>query len=121
MLPRISDLEAPVHQALVQTSDEALQPAHSSIGGRSRSGQSFLAAALAGSDEILDRSCARNDTKNEVPAAQRSFAQPAACRQVPAKLTPEPTKHEARKRRANERHAVGCSEELGRFSPPRVP
>jgi hypothetical protein len=33
---------------------------------------------------------------------------------VPAKLTPEPTKHEARKRRANERHAVGCYKELGR-------
>jgi hypothetical protein len=33
---------------------------------------------------------------------------------VPARLTPEPAKHEARKRRANERHAVGCSEELCR-------
>ena len=32
---------------------------------------------------------------------------------MPAKLTPEPTKHEARKRRANERHAVGCYKELG--------
>ena len=28
-------------------------------------------------------------------------------------LTPEPAKREARKRRAIERHAVGCSEELG--------
>ena len=84
MLPRISDLDVPVHQALVPTSNEALQPAHSSIGGRCRSGQSFLAAALAGSDEILDRSCARDDTKNEVPAAQRSFVQPAVCPHVPA-------------------------------------
>ena len=33
--------------------------------------------------------------------------------QVPANLKPEPTKHEARKRRASERHVVGCSEELG--------
>src|SRR5205814_7198120 len=47
-------------------------------------------------------------------SVQRSFAQPAACLHVPAKLTPEPTKHEGRKRRASERHAVGCCEELGR-------
>ena len=47
-------------------------------------------------------------------SAQRSFAQPAACLHVPAKLTPESAKREARKRRANERHAVGCCEELGR-------
>src|SRR5207237_3665200 len=40
-------------------------------------------------------------------SAQRSFAQPAACLHVPAKLTPEPTKHEGRKPRANERHALG--------------
>src|ERR1041385_5444828 len=33
---------------------------------------------------------------------------------VPTKLTPEPTKREARKRRANERHVVGCREELAR-------
>src|SRR5881227_1676316 len=45
---------------------------------------------------------------------QRSFAQPAACLQVRATLTPEPTKHEGRKPRASERHAVGCSEELAR-------
>ena len=32
---------------------------------------------------------------------------------VPARLTPEPTKHEARKRRASERPRVGCCEELG--------
>ena|SRR5436190_351851 len=40
------------------------------------------------------------------------FRSAAACLHVPAKLTPEPAKHEPRKRRANERHAVGCSEEL---------
>src|SRR5438105_4142309 len=34
---------------------------------------------------------------------------------VPATLTPEPTKHEARKRRANERPRVGCCEELARI------
>ena len=34
---------------------------------------------------------------------------------IPAKLIPEATKHEARKRRANERPRVGCCEELGRF------
>ena len=32
---------------------------------------------------------------------------------MPAKLTREPAKCEARKRRASERHAVGCCEELG--------
>jgi hypothetical protein len=32
---------------------------------------------------------------------------------VPANLTPEPAKHEARKRRANERPRVACCEELG--------
>ena len=32
---------------------------------------------------------------------------------VPAKLTPEPAEHEARKRRANARPRVGCCEELG--------
>ncbi len=31
----------------------------------------------------------------------------------PAELTPEPTKHEPRKRRASERPRVGCCEELG--------
>src|ERR1051326_3636094 len=31
---------------------------------------------------------------------------------VPAKLTPEPAKREARKRRASERPRVGCCEEL---------
>src|SRR5438067_6218263 len=45
-------------------------------------------------------------------SAHRSFAQPAACLQVRAALTPEPTKREGRKPRASERHAVGCSEEL---------
>ena len=34
--------------------------------------------------------------------------------QVPATLTPEPAKHEARKRRASVRPRVGCCEELGR-------
>src|ERR1051325_3907840 len=33
---------------------------------------------------------------------------------VPPKLTPEPTKHAARKRWANERPRVGCCEELAR-------
>ena len=33
---------------------------------------------------------------------------------VPATLPREPTKHEARKRRANERPRVACCEELGR-------
>src|ERR1041385_7220374 len=33
---------------------------------------------------------------------------------VPAKLPRERAKHEARKRRANERPRVGCCEELGR-------
>src|SRR5689334_10173615 len=32
---------------------------------------------------------------------------------VPARLTPEPAKHEARKRRASERPRVGCCEEFG--------
>src|SRR6266581_39672 len=58
--------------------------------------------------------------KNELPAAQRSFAQPAACLHVPTTLTPEPAKREARKRRASERHAVGCSEKLGSGGHPRV-
>jgi hypothetical protein len=49
---------------------------------------------------------------SELLAAQRSSAQPAACLHVPAKLTPEAAEHEARKRRANERHAVGCCGEL---------
>jgi hypothetical protein len=31
---------------------------------------------------------------------------------VPTRLTPEPAKREARKRRANERPRVGCCEEL---------
>src|ERR1041385_4255844 len=31
---------------------------------------------------------------------------------VPARLTPEPAEHEARKRRANKRPRVGCCEEL---------
>ena len=42
------------------------------------------------------------------------FHSAAACLHVPAKLTPETAKHEARKRRANERHVVGCCEVLGR-------
>ena len=42
------------------------------------------------------------------------FHSAAACLHVPAKLTPETTKHEARKRRANERHVVGCCEVLAR-------
>jgi hypothetical protein len=33
---------------------------------------------------------------------------------VPGELTREPTKHEARKRRASVRPRVGCCEELGR-------
>ena len=33
---------------------------------------------------------------------------------MPSALTREPTKNEARKRRASERHAVGCCEELAR-------
>src|SRR5260221_648363 len=39
---------------------------------------------------------------------------------MPATLTPEPTKREARKRRANERHVVGCCEELGGAPPPTL-
>ena len=52
--------------------------------------------------------------KNELPAAQRSFAQPTACLHVPTELTRDVAKHEARKRRASERHAVGCYKELCR-------
>ena len=40
---------------------------------------------------------------------------------VPATLTPEPAKHEARKRRATERPRVGCCEELGRGGEFRSP
>src|SRR5437016_6700131 len=36
---------------------------------------------------------------------------------VPAKLPPDLTKREARKRRTNERPRVGCREELGRYRP----
>src|SRR5204863_9675933 len=63
----------------------------------------------------------RSPTHNRQPAlgdiprvssAQRSFAQPAACLQVRTALTLEPTKHEGRKPRVSERHAVGCCEEL---------
>src|SRR5882724_5426363 len=78
-------------------------------------GEPRLAVASRAVTKYWNRSHARDNAKNEVPAAQRSFAQPAACLHFPATLTPEPTKHEARKRRANERHTVGCSEELGRF------
>ena len=45
---------------------------------------------------------------------ERSFAQPLAAFRVPTGLTPKSAKHEARKRRANERPRVGCCEELGR-------
>jgi len=41
-------------------------------------------------------------------SAQRPFTQPTACLHVPTALTLKPTKREARKRRTNERHAVGC-------------
>ena len=40
------------------------------------------------------------------------FHSAATCLHLPAKLTPETVKHEARKRRANERHVVGCCEVL---------
>ena len=40
------------------------------------------------------------------------FHSAATCLQVPAELTLELTKHEARKRRASERHVVGCCEVL---------
>src|SRR5213078_1256640 len=36
------------------------------------------------------------------------FRSAAACLHVRAALTPEPTRHEPRKRRASARHAVGC-------------
>src|SRR5882724_10005340 len=67
-----------------------------------------------------NRSHARDDANNEVPAAQRSFAQPAACLQVRAAMTPEPTKRQGRKPRASERHAVGCCEELCRGRLPKT-
>ena len=35
---------------------------------------------------------------------------------MPARPTPEPTNREGLQPRANERHAVGCCEELARFS-----
>src|SRR5438128_8982169 len=80
-------------------------------------GEFRLAAVSRAVTKCWNRFCARDDAKNEVPAAQRSFAQPTACLHMPAKLTPELTKHEGRKPRASERHAVGCSEELGGRSP----
>ena len=40
------------------------------------------------------------------------FHSAATCLHVLAKLTPEPAKHEARKRRTSERHVVGCCEVL---------
>src|SRR5436853_5940939 len=39
---------------------------------------------------------------------------------VPTRLAREPTKHEARKRRASVRPRVGCCEELGGNSPRKV-
>ncbi len=41
------------------------------------------------------------------------FRSAAACLHLPTRLTPESAKHEGRKPRTSERHAVGCSEELG--------
>src|SRR5437588_5830884 len=84
-------------------------------------GEPRLAAVSRAVTKYWNRSHARDDAKNEVPAAQRSFAQPTACLHMPAKLTPEPTKHEGRKPRASERHAVGCSEELCRGACQRQP
>jgi|ERR1041385_4756227 hypothetical protein len=40
---------------------------------------------------------------------------------VPTELTREPTKREARKRRANERPRVGCCEELGAGAAQTIP
>src|SRR5882724_12548962 len=39
---------------------------------------------LSGVTKYWNRSCSRDDAKNEVPTAQRSFAQPTACLHVPA-------------------------------------
>jgi len=37
---------------------------------------SEIRSGFGGSDEIRNRSCARADAENELPAAQRSFTQP---------------------------------------------
>jgi hypothetical protein len=60
-----------------------------------------------GDEERLRRALDRT------PRCPTLFRSAAACLHVPANLTREPAKHEARKRRASERHAVGCCEELG--------
>lgn len=55
----------------------------------------------------------RRRRRLEPPGCLTFFRSAARGLHVPTKLTREPTEHEARKRRANERPRVGCCEELG--------
>src|ERR671928_132179 len=60
------------------------------------------------------RSPARGPHGNWYSGGLTFFRSAARGHHVPADLTRESTKHEARKRRASERPRVGCCEELGR-------
>src|ERR1043165_1279785 len=59
---------------------------------------------------VPDRTIHREETSGGITF----FRSAARGLHMPARLTPQPAKHEARKRRASERPRVGCCEELGR-------
>src|SRR5689334_5320890 len=73
----------------------------------SRSGREGLIAK-----EKTEKQSAKRRTALDNRFHRTFFRSAARGPHVPARLTPEPAKHEARKRRASERPRVGCCEEL---------
>src|SRR5436853_2857082 len=63
---------------------------------------------------VAPKTLRRCAPQSELPDGITFFHSAATCPHVRVALTPEPTKHEPRKRRVSERHVVGCCEELGR-------
>src|SRR5882724_1409334 len=81
-------------------------------------GEPRLAAVSRAVTKYWNCSHARDDAKKRSSGGTTFAAQPTACLQVPRAPKQHAALNEARKRRASERHAVGCS---GRVVPRRLP
>src|SRR5882724_6958698 len=81
-------------------------------------GEPRLAVASRAVTKYWNRSRARDDAKKRSSGGTTFAAQPTACLPVPRAPKQHAALNEARKRRASERHAVGCS---GRVVPRCLP
>src|SRR5436305_1367328 len=118
--PPVEPAEAPLSATLLERSAPAMDsnppsPSHAARASSTAAGSPHDApfVRIASSALVAPKTLRRCAPQSELPDGITFFRSADRGLHVPARLTPEPAKHEARERRTSERPRVGCCEELG--------